>query len=92
MAAPTFLGIAGRFWGYTLDDPKDSALAAVDLDRSLLLLHAVKEYGYPYGLLRAGIVRTAQTRFKDVAEKTGQRDGKLTFVVTETEFKDHETV
>ena len=87
LALPTFLGIAGRFWGYTLDDPKDSALAAIDLDRSLLL-HAEEEYEYPNGLPRAGTVLTAQTRIKDVTEKTGKRGGKLTFVVTETEFKD----
>jgi len=87
LALPTFLGIAGRFWGYTLDDPKDSALAAVDLDRSLLL-HAEEEYEYPNGLPRAGTVLTAQTRIKDVTQKIGKRGGKLTFVVTETEFKD----
>ena len=31
---------------------------------------------------------TAQTRIKDVTEKIGKRGGMLTFVVTETEFKD----
>jgi len=86
LAPPTFLGIAGRFWGYTFDEPRDTPLAAVELDRSLLL-HAEEEYEYPNGLPRAGIVLTAQTRIKDVIEKDGRRGGKLVFVITETEFR-----
>ena len=87
LVPPTFLGIAGRFWGYTFDDPRDTALAAVDLDRSLLL-HAEEEYEYPNGLPRAGTELTARTFIKDVIEKDGARGGKLVFVTTQTEFRD----
>jgi len=83
---PTFLGIAGRLWGYTFDDPKDTALAAVDIDRSLLL-HAEEEYEFPGDVPRVGDTLFVRTYIKDVFEREGKRGGKMTFVVAETEFK-----
>jgi len=81
-----FLGIAGRIWGYTFDDPKDTALADVDIDRSLLL-HAEEEYEILGVLPRAGDVMAVRTYIKDVYDKEGRKGGIMTFVITETEFK-----
>jgi len=83
---PTFLGISGRFWGYTFDEPGNTPLAEVDIDRSLLL-HAEEEYDFPNGLPRAGTELFARTYIQDVREKEGKRGGKMTFVVSETEYK-----
>jgi hypothetical protein len=84
---PTFLTTAGLFWGYTLDQPGDTALAELDVDRDLLL-HAEEEYEF-YGLPpRAGTRLTAQTRIARVFEKVGARGGALTFITSETTFRD----
>lgn len=87
MVPVTFLVTAGRFWGYTFDDPGDTPLANVDLDRSLLL-HAEEEYEFFGPPPRAGTTLKAQTRVADVAEKTGRSGGRMTFVVSETSFFD----
>lgn len=86
---PTFLVTAGRFWGYTFDDPGNTALAQIDVDRSLLL-HAEEEYEFFGPLPRAGSTLTARTRVTDVYEKEGRRGGKLIFIVSETEFRDEQ--
>ena len=83
---PTFLVTAGRFWGYTFDDPHDTALANVELNRSMLL-HAEEEYEFYGPPPRAGTTLIARTRVSDVYEKEGRRGGKLIFVVSETEFR-----
>jgi hypothetical protein len=84
---PTFLVTAGRFWGYTFDDPGDTALSKVEIDRSILL-HAEEEYEFFGPPPRAGTTLRARTRIADVYEKEGRRGGKLIFVVSETEFQD----
>ncbi len=84
---PTFLVVAGRFWGYTFDEPGDTALAQVEIDRSILL-HAEEEYEFFGPPPRAGTTLRARTKIADVYEKEGRRGGKLIFVVSETEFQD----
>jgi hypothetical protein len=84
---PTFLAVGGRLWGYTFDDPHDTDLARVDIDRSLLL-HAEEEFEYPDGPPPIGVQLTARTYVKDVFEREGKRGGAMTFVVSETEYKD----
>jgi hypothetical protein len=84
---PTFLVTAGRFWGYTFDDPGETALAQVSIDRSILL-HAEEEYEFFGPPPRAGTTLRARTKIADVYEKEGRRGGKLVFVVSETEFQD----
>jgi hypothetical protein len=83
---PTFLTIAGRFWGYTFDEPGDTPLADIPFDRSMLL-NAEEEFEFPGPLPRAGMKLWAQTRIVDVYEKQGRRGGALTFIVAETVFK-----
>ena len=84
---PTFLVTAGRFWGYTFDDPRDTALAQVEIDRSILL-HAEEEYEFFGPPPRVGTLLRARTKVADVHEKEGRRGGKLIFVMSETEFQD----
>lgn len=84
---PTFLTIAGRFWGYTFDLPGETPLAAVQIDRSLLL-NAEEEFEFGGDLPRAGMRLWGQTRIKDIYTKQGKRGGLLTFVVVETQFHD----
>lgn len=84
---PTFLISALMFWGYTLDYPRDSVFAQLDLDRSLLL-HAEEEFEFPGELPAAGQTLVAQSRITRVTHKHGKRGGELLFVVTETEFRD----
>jgi len=84
---PTFLISGLMFWGYTLDYPRDSAFARVDLDRSMLL-HAEEEFEFPGEPPIAGQKLTAQSRISEVTRKQGRRGGDLLFVVTETEFRD----
>jgi len=82
----SFLGVAGRMWGYTFDDPKDTPLADVEIDRSLLL-HAGEEYEIVGEFPRAGDVLFVRTYIKNVFLKEGRKGGTMTFVTTETEFK-----
>jgi hypothetical protein len=84
---PTYLTIAGRYWGYTFDMPGDTALASVDIDRSLLL-NGEEDFEYPHGLPRAGARLWGQTCIKDIYTKAGKRGGQLTFIVVETRFVD----
>ena len=68
-----------RHW----DDGRGRPRPPIDLARAL---HGEQEYE----LLRpiyAGDVLTAVSRITDVYEKTGRRGGTMTFVVTETEFR-----
>lgn len=84
---PTFLTIAGRFWGYTFDMPGATALATVPFDRSLLL-NAEEEFEFTGEPPRAGARLWGQTGIKDIYTKQGKRGGSLTFVVVETRFED----
>jgi hypothetical protein len=83
---PTFLTIAGRFWGYTFDAPGDTPLADIPFDRSMLL-NAEEGFEFLGALPRAGMRLWAQTRVADVYEKQGRRGGMLTFIVAETVFE-----
>lgn len=51
------------------------------------VLHGEQEFEY-LRPLRAGDVLTAESHVKDRYEKEGRRGGTMTFVVTETVFKD----
>jgi hypothetical protein len=82
---PTFLTIAGRFWGYTFDLPGSTPLGAVPIDRSLLL-NAEEEFEFLGELPRAGMRLWGQTCIKDMYTKQGSRGGLLTFVIVETQF------
>lgn len=84
---PTFLISGLMFWGYTLDYPRDSIFAQLDLDRSLLL-HAEGEFEFLGEPPRAGQPLVAQSRIAEVTRKQGRRGGELLFLVTETEFRD----
>jgi hypothetical protein len=84
---PTFLISGLMFWGFTLDYPRDSAFAQLDLDRSMLL-HAEEEFEFFGEPPRVGQKLTAQSRISEVSRKQGRRGGDLLFVVTETEFRD----
>jgi hypothetical protein len=83
---PTFLTIAGRFWGYTFDLPGDTPLAGIPLDRSLLL-NAEEEFEFVGEPPRAGTRLWGQTCVKNIYRKQGKRGGTLTFVVVETRFE-----
>jgi hypothetical protein len=68
-----------RHW----DDGRGRPRPPLDLARTL---HGEQEYE----LLRpihAGDVLTAESRITDVYEKAGKRGGAMTFIVTETEFR-----
>jgi hypothetical protein len=84
---PTFLISGLMFWGYTLDYPRGSSFAQLDLDRSLLL-HAEEAFEFVGEPPAAGQTLTAQSRITQVTRKQGKRGGELLFVVTETEFRD----
>lgn len=86
---PTFLGVAGRWWGYTLDEPGQTDLSRIEIDRSLLL-HAEEEYEFHGAPPRAGDEYAVRTFVKECYEKTGKRGGRLIFVVTETEYRNKE--
>jgi acyl dehydratase len=65
------------------DDGRGRARAPLDLKR---VLHGEQEYEF-FRPIYAGDVLTAVSRIADVYEKQGKRGGTMTFVVTETEFK-----
>ncbi len=83
---PTFLTVAGNYWGYTLENPKDTVFRDLGIDTSLLL-HAEEEYEFFSSPPRAGDRFSVRLRLADAWEKTGRRGGKLTFYKFETEFR-----
>jgi acyl dehydratase len=66
------------------DDGRGRARVPLDLKR---VLHGEQEYEF-FKPIHAGDVLTAVSRVADISEKQGKRGGVMTFVVTETEFKD----
>ena len=83
---PTFLTVAGNYWGYTLETPKDTVFKDLGIDTSLLL-HAEEEYEFFTPPPCAGDRFRVRLRLADSWEKTGRRGGKLTFYKFETEFR-----
>lgn len=81
-----FMVTAGFFWGYTLESPGDTVFADVDIDRRLLL-HAGEEVEFPGNPPRAGDILTAQTAIVDSYQRESSQSGTMTFVATETEFR-----
>ena len=65
------------------DDGRGRPKVPMDLKR---VLHGEQEYEFLKPIY-AGDVLTAVSRVADVYEKHGKRGGTMTFVVTETEFK-----
>ncbi len=75
---PTFLQVAAFWMG------EDSMPAAnFDLRR---ILHGEQEFEFLKPIF-VGDVLTGTSRIADVYEKAGGRGGKMTFMVTETEYK-----
>ncbi len=83
---PTFLTVAGNYWGYTLETPRDTVFSDLGIDTSLLL-HAEEEYEFFAPPPRVGDRFTVRLRIADIIEKQGRRGGKLTFYKFETEFR-----
>lgn len=65
------------------DDGQGRPRVPMDLKRAL---HGEQEFEFLKPIF-VGDVLTAVSRITDVFEKTGKRGGTMTFVVTETEFK-----
>ncbi len=82
----TFLVGAGVYWGYTLERPGGTHLAALDHDLSVAL-HAEESYVFHGELPRVGDLLTARAGLEKVVEKTGRRGGSLTFLTLLTEFR-----
>lgn len=87
VAPAYFLVTAGFFWGYTLENPGDTVFADVDIDRSLLL-HAGEEVEFTGQPPRAGDILSAQVAIVESYTRESSRSGAMTFVTTETEFRD----
>lgn len=83
---PTFLTVAGNYWGYTLETPKDTVFRDLGIDTSLLL-HAEEEYEFFSSPPRVGDRFSVHLRLADSWEKRGRRGGRLTFYKFETEFR-----
>jgi peroxisomal enoyl-CoA hydratase 2 len=75
---PTFLQVAA-FW----QDAESMPPANFDLRR---ILHGEQEFGF-YKPILVGDVLTGTARIADVYEREGGRGGKMTFMVTEIEYK-----
>ena len=86
---PTFLTVAGNYWGYTIETPGDTIFRDIGIDTSLLL-HAEEEYEYYGPPPRAGDRFSVRLRIADSYEKKGRRGGKLIFYKFETEFRNPE--
>jgi hypothetical protein len=86
IAPPTFLTVAGGWWGYSLEEPKGTVFGDLGIDTSLLL-HAEEEFEYFAPPPKAGDRFTARLQLTDAFEKFGKRGGKLTFYTFETEFR-----
>lgn len=80
---PTFLTTV-TFW-----QPPEAAQLwrKLDID-GRRLLHGEQEYEFFGRVPRAGTEVTARTRVAEIYEKEGKRGGTMTFVVTETDFRD----
>ncbi|MCC5870745.1 MAG: MaoC family dehydratase N-terminal domain-containing protein [Gammaproteobacteria bacterium] len=81
-----FLITAGFFWGYTLENPVQTVFSDVDIDRRLLL-HAGEEIEFEGPPPSAGDVLTAKTHIADVYTRDSARSGTMTFIVTETAYR-----
>jgi acyl dehydratase len=66
------------------DDGRGRARPPIDLKRAL---HGEQEFEF-FRPIFVGDVLTAVSRLTDVFEKIGKRGGAMTFIVTETEFRD----
>jgi hydroxyacyl-ACP dehydratase HTD2-like protein with hotdog domain len=53
------------------------------------VLHGEQEYDF-FAPIRVGDVLTAVSTIVDVYEKPGKRGGSMSFVVTETEYRDQQ--
>lgn len=82
---PTQTVVAGYSWGYMLEDPGNTALAAVDID-PMMSLDAEQEFIFPDGPPRAGENLLSRTWVDDIWEKRGRRGGRLTFYRTRSDY------
>jgi len=78
---PTFLQVAA-FW----QDAESVPAASFDIRR---ILHGEQEFEF-YKPIYVGDVLTGTARIADVFEREGGRGGKMTFMVTEIEYKNQQ--
>jgi len=78
---PTFLQVAA-FW----QDAESVPTASFDIRR---ILHGEQEFEF-YQPIYVGDVLTGTARIADVFEREGGRGGKMTFMVTEIEYKNQQ--
>ena len=84
---PTYPVIATYIWGYLLEDPGDTALAAVEINQRLSL-DAEQEYIYYAAPPRAGDELTGRVKVDHIWEKSGRRGGSLHFFRTRYDYFD----
>ncbi|MXY34683.1 MAG: hypothetical protein F4Y60_11470 [Boseongicola sp. SB0664_bin_43] len=87
---PTLPIIAGYIWGYMLEEPRGSALEALDM-ADAMSLDGEQEFIFHGPKPRAGDVLAARTWVDDIWEKQGRRGGKLTFYRMKCVFRDAST-
>lgn len=87
---PTLPIIAGYLWGYMLEDPKETPLAALGMD-NVVSLDAEEEFVFYGKFPRAGETMIAKTSVDSIWTKNGRRSGKLVFYKMRTDFRDAKT-
>ncbi len=87
---PTLPIIAGYIWGYMLEEPRGTALEALDM-ADAMSLDGEQEFIFHGTKPRAGDMLVARTLVDDIWEKWGRRGGKLTFYRMKCVFRDART-
>ena len=86
---PTFPVVAGYLWGYMLEDPGDTPIAALEMDRAMSL-DGEQEFLYHGPPPRAGDDLVARTWVDAIWEKSGRRGGTLTFYRMRSDYHDRD--
>ena len=84
---PTLPIIAGYIWGYMLEEPRGTALEALDM-ADTMSLDGEQEFIFHGPKPRAGDVLVARTWVDGIWEKQGRRGGRLTFYRMKCIFRD----
>jgi hypothetical protein len=84
---PTLPIIAGYIWGYMLEEPRGTALKALDMEEAMSL-DGEQEFFFHGPKPRAGDTLVARTWVDHISQKKGRRGGTLTFYRMRCDFKD----
>lgn len=85
---PTFLTVAGGWWGYSWEEPGDSPLADEGVDPTRTL-HLEERYVYERPL-RVGERLSGELELQAPEHKEGRRAGTMTIYTTRTRFRDED--